>query len=361
MALKGQKLSVLVVDGGAENLAIFNTVLQSEYLIQQALDGKHAFDIASQNPPPDLILLDTNVPKMDGYEVISRLKSDPLTEKIPVILLTDKTCTSDQEKGLAMGAVDYISKPVSPPIVLARVKAQLALARQDRDFDRIVSELTHQINRQYMTIMHRLGKVGEFKDDESAMHIIRMSHYSRMIAEAMEISDEWGELIFNSAPMHDIGMIGLPDKILQNPGKLTRAEWKMMQRHTEFGRNIIGEHKSELLTLAANIAITHHEKWDGTGYPRGLIGEDIPVAGRIVAIADVFDALTSDKPYKRACSVEEAVNKIVDKTGIDFDPGLVPLFQERLPDILDIKEKYRDFSVDEISEHITLGLPEMEQ
>lgn len=360
MTLKGEQQSILVVDGCADSVATINAILQSEYRVQKALDGLNAVDAASQTPQPDLILLGIKTPKMDGYGVISWLKSNHLTEQIPVMMLTDKSCTVDQEKALAMGAVDYISKPFSAPVVLARIKTQLALARQNLELNQKLSELTQQLNHKYMTIMHRLGKAGEFKDDESAMHIIRMSHYSRIIAESMNISGEFAELIFSAAPMHDIGMISLPDKILQNPDKLTSEERKTMQRHTEFGHKIIGEHKSEVLTLAADIAITHHEKWDGTGYPGGVVGKDIPLAGRIVAIADVFDGLTSDKPYKRAWPVGDAVEMIADKAGFYFDPELVPLFQERLPDILEIKQKYRDFSVDEVEEHITLGLPEVE-
>jgi putative two-component system response regulator len=205
-----------------------------------------------------------------------------------------------------------------------------------------VQERTKELNDTRLNIIHRLGRAAEFKDNETGLHVIRMSHYARLIAEALEYGDEWAELIFNAAPMHDIGKIGVPDHILLKPGKLDDSEWEIMREHPQFGADIIGEHESEILKTSKIIAMTHHEKWDGSGYPLKLKGEEIPIEGRIIAIADVFDALTTERPYKKAWTVEDAVNLIDENSGSHFDPSLVLLFHEVLPSILDIKEQYAE-------------------
>jgi len=202
-----------------------------------------------------------------------------------------------------------------------------------------VRERTEELNDTRFEIIRRLGRAAEFRDNESGLHVIRMSHYSRLLAEAYGGSDEWVENVYNASPMHDIGKLGIPDSVLLKPDKLDADEWTLMKKHTEYGAEIIGDHPSELLQMSREIALTHHEKWDGSGYPKGLKGEEIPLEGRIVALADVFDILTTDRPYKKAWTVEDTVKLIDQCAGTHFDPDLVPMFHAVMPEILDIKEQ----------------------
>ena len=337
-----EKQTILVVDDTPENIDVLSGVLRPDYKVKAALNGEKALKIAAGTPKPDMILLDIMMPGMDGYEVCRRLKSDPATKKIPIIFITAKSEVEDEKKGLDLGAVDYITKPISPPIVLARARTQLALYDQNRELERRVAERTEELNQTRLEVIRRLGRAAEFKDNETGLHVIRMSHYSRLMAEALNVSDEWTDLVFNAAPMHDIGKIGIPDHILLKPGKLDDDEWTIMRKHPEFGAAIIGDHASELMRFSREIALTHHEKYDGSGYPAKLAGDDIPLSGRIIAIADVFDALTTERPYKKAWTVEDAVKLIDENSGSHFDPELVPIFHEVMPEILDIKEQYAE-------------------
>ena len=342
MGNKEDKQTILVVDDTPENIDVLSGVLRHEYKVKAALNGEYALKIANSAPKPDMILLDIMMPGMDGYEVCSQLKANPATARIPVIFVTAKNQEEDEKKGLALGAVDYITKPISPPIVLARVHTQLALYDQNRVLEQKVRERTEELQRTRLEIIRRLGLAAEFKDNETGLHVIRMSHYSRLIAEVVEHGDEWSDLVFNAAPMHDIGKIGIPDKIMLKPGKLDDEEWKLMRKHPEFGAAIIGEHSSELMQMSREIALSHHEKWNGSGYPYGLKCEEIPLSGRIVAIADVFDALTTERPYKKAWTVEDAVKLIDKNSGSYFDPNLVPLFHVVMSEILDIKKQHAE-------------------
>jgi cyclic di-GMP phosphodiesterase len=336
------KQSILVVDDTPENIQILNGVLRSHYKIKAAPSGEKALKIAQSASPPDMILLDIMMPEMDGYEVCQKLKANPVTAKIPIIFVTAMSETADEKKGLDMGAVDYITKPINPAIVLARVRTHLALYDQSRELEKKVRERTAELSNTRLEIIRRLGRAAEYKDNETGLHVIRMSHYSRLIASQMKANEEWVECLFHAAPMHDIGKIGIPDANLLKPGKLNDEEWEVMQKHPEYGGEILGEIDSELLKMAKEIAINHHEKWDGSGYPRGLQGEEIPLTARIIAIADVFDALTTERPYKKAWPVEQAVKFITENSGSHFDPELVNVFQNALPDILKIKEQYAE-------------------
>lgn len=335
-----QKQTILVVDDTSENIDVLSGLLRGEYKVKAALSGERALKICSEEHKPDMILLDIMMPKMDGYEVCRRLKADPSTAKIPVIFVTAKDQTEDERAGLALGAVDYITKPIRPAIVEARVRTQLALYNQERHLEVKVRQRTEQLNDSRLEIIRRLGRAAEFKDNETGLHVIRMSHYSRLIARAHSGDDDWAELVFTAAPMHDVGKIGIPDNILLKPGKLDDDEWQFMHKHPKMGADIIGEHDTPVLKLAAEIALAHHEKWDGSGYPKGLKGEEIPLAARIIAIADVFDALTTERPYKKAWTVKDAVELIDEGAGTHFDPDIVPVFHEVMPEILDIKEQY---------------------
>ncbi len=330
----------MVVDDTPEMLDVIAEVLRSEFRVKAARNGERALKIAADDPAPDLILMDVDMPVMNGYQACQQLKANPITKRIPIIFLTSRDQVEDEKKGLELGAVDYITKPISPPIVLARLRTHLALADQQHELEQKVIERTQELNQTRLAVIRQLGRAAEFRDNETGLHVIRMSYYSRLIARAYTQDDGWSELILNAAPMHDIGKIGIPDSILLKPGKLTEEEFAVMRKHAEIGAKIIGDHSSELMKMAKEIALSHHEKWDGTGYPNRISGEATPISGRITAIADVFDALTTARPYKKAWSVADAVAEINLLQGIHFDPQLVPVFHEVLPEILDIKEKY---------------------
>jgi putative two-component system response regulator len=334
--------TILVVDDTPNNIAVLTEILRGDYRVLAAINGEQALKIARGDVPPDLILLDVMMPGLSGHEVCQRLKAESSTRKIPVIFVTAMNQVEDEAQGFSLGAVDYITKPVSPPIVKARVKTHLALYDQNRELERMVWERTAELHHTRLEIIKRLGRAGEFRDNETGMHVIRVAHFCRLLGEASRMNEEDLDLLFNAAPMHDIGKIGIRDHVLLKPDKLDDGEIKIMRQHVPFGAEIIGEHADRLLSMARLIALTHHEKWDGTGYHRGLKGEEIPLVGRITSIADVFDALTSVRPYKKAWPVEDAVKLIQREAGTSFDPELVPKFVALLPQILAIREKYSD-------------------
>lgn len=334
-----KKQTVLVVDDTPENIDVLVGILKDDYNVKAAINGDMALKIVHA-AQPDIILLDIMMPGIDGYEVCRQLKEDYTTRHIPIVFITAKIGVRDELMGLDLGAVDYITKPISPPIVKARVQTHLALHNQNRELDRKVHIKTRQLHETRLQIIQRLGRAAEYKDNETGMHVIRMSHYTRILGIAAGMSETEVDMLMNAAPMHDIGKIGIPDKILKKPGKLDQEEFEIMKTHCQIGAEIIGDDASELLQLAKVVALTHHEKWDGSGYSNGLAGSDIPRVGRIVAIADVFDALTSRRPYKDAWTVEDAVKQLGSAAGEHFDPQLVPLFTNALPEVLKIKELY---------------------
>ena len=335
-----QKQTILVVDDIPENIDVLNSILQDDYQVKAALDGERALNIVNGDTPPDLILLDIMMPGMDGYQVCSRIKSSLSTRNIPIVFVTAKDDIENETRGLELGAVDYITKPVSPPIVKARIRTHLALYDQNRELESMVQQRTVELSETRLEIIRRLGRAAEFKDNETGLHIIRISYYARLIAQEMGLSEDHIDILFNASPMHDIGKIGIPDKILMKPGKLDPGEWEIMKQHTTIGADIIGDHGSELLQMARMISLTHHEKWNGSGYPEGLSGENIPIEGRIVAIADVFDALTNERPYKKAWTIEDACDLINKESGEHFDPSLVEVFSRIIPQIVEIHKLY---------------------
>ncbi|MBP9217807.1 MAG: two-component system response regulator [Sterolibacterium sp.] len=329
IAAEDRRPTLLLVDDVHTNLQVLRQVLQDDYRLLFATDGEKALEIARQQKP-QLILLDVMMPGMDGYTVCATLKAEAATAHIPVIFVTAMAEVMDEARGFEVGAVDYITKPVSPPIVRARVRTHLSLVS--------VAELRET----RLQIVQRLGRAAEYKDNETGMHVIRMSHFSRRLALAAGCSAEWSEDLLHAAPMHDVGKIGVPDAILRKPGPLNAEEWAVMRRHPEFGAEIIGEHDSNVLQLARAVALGHHEKWDGSGYPAGLSGEAIPLAARIVALADVFDALTSERPYKKAWTVEAAIEHIQQQAGQHFDPALVTKFIPLAPELVEIRQRWLD-------------------
>lgn len=329
MPFKDTRQVLLLVDDEPANLHVLKHILQEHYRLLFARDGQRALELAAAERP-QLILLDVMMPGMTGHEVCAQLKSDPHTSDIPVIFVTALSNVDDEIRGFELGAVDYITKPVSAPIVKARVRTHLSLVRAE------------VLRETRLNIVQALGMAAEYKDNETGLHVIRMSHFSRIIALEAGFSAEEADELLHAAPMHDVGKIGIPDAILQKPGKLDDAEWEIMQKHPEIGAQIIGEHDASMLKMAHRIALGHHEKWDGSGYPAGLAGNAIPIEARIVAIADVFDALTSVRPYKKAWSVEDAVALIREQSGRHFDPDLVDCFLRRLDDINHIRERWAE-------------------
>jgi len=320
---------ILAVDDEASNLQLLRHILQDQYRLLFAKDGPRALELARQEQP-QLILLDVMMPGMTGYEVCRQLKADEATAAIPVIFVTALSDASDEVVGFDAGAVDYITKPVSPPIVRARVRTHLSLVRMD------------ELTRTRLEIVQRLGLAAEYKDNETGLHVIRMSHYSRILGRAAGMSEAEADDLLHAAPMHDVGKIGIPDSILRKPGPLDEDEWKVMQTHAAIGGDIIGQHAGGMLAMAHLVAMAHHEKWDGSGYPHGLAGEQIPLVGRIVAIADVFDALTSARPYKPEWPLEQAVEYLRQQRGKHFDGQLVDLFLEQMPALLEIKQRWAE-------------------
>ncbi|WP_135075127.1 two-component system response regulator [Terasakiella sp. SH-1] len=336
------KQTVLVVDDTPLNIDLLKDALGDEYKVIAATSGVTAIKLACGKQMPDLILLDVMMPQIDGYEVCETLKKNPLTAKIPVIFVTALEKVEDEEKGLMLGAVDYITKPIRPAIVRARVATHLALYDQNRTLEKQVSQRTEELEQTRLEVIHRLGQAAEYRDNETGLHVIRMSHYSRLLAEALNFPKHVVDLVFHAAPMHDVGKIGVPDSILLKPGKLSDEEWAIMREHPAIGAKILGEESSELMRASHDIAIAHHEKWDGSGYPYNLKGEDIPLFGRIIAVADVFDALTTARPYKKAWAVKDAVQFINEQSGQHFDPQLVGLFNNLIDEICKIKTKYEE-------------------
>ena len=262
---------------------------------------------------------------MNGFEVCQIVKRNPKTSHIPIIFVTALGDESDEYKGFELGAVDYITKPISPAIVRARVNTHLSLVQAE------------QLKQAHVDLVERLGRAAEYKDTDTGEHIVRMSQYSKVLALALGMDEQRAELLRQAAPMHDVGKIGIPDAILLKPGKLTSEEFDHMKEHATIGAQILANSSSPLLQLAHTLAIEHHEKWDGSGYPNGIKGEEISVEGRIVAIADVFDALTSKRPYKEAWSVEKTVLHMQEQAGTHFDPALIELLVKNLDDIIAIK------------------------
>lgn len=333
--------SVLIVDDTIENLDILTEILKDEYNVKVATNGVLALRVAEKTLP-DIILLDIIMPEMDGYEVCVKLKENPLTKKIPVIFISAKNQDIDEVMGFALGAVDYITKPISAVITKARIKTHLALSDQKKGLEIEVKEKTKELFDTRLEIIHKLSKAAEYKDDETGRHIERVSRYSALIGREYGLGLEECEILMNAAPMHDIGKIGVPDYILQKPSKLTVEEFEVIKTHTSIGAEILGGSNSALLNVAKKIAFEHHEKWNGTGYPLGLKGEEINLYARITAVADVYDALTSKRPYKDPWLSEKAIEWIMNQSSQHFDPKVIIAFTKVIPKILEIENKLKD-------------------
>ena len=355
--------TILVVDDTAANLSLMTGLLRDEYKVKAAIDGEKALRIAQSSPPPDLILLDIMMPGMDGYEVCRRLKADPATRDIPVIFLTAKSGVEDEKMGLDLGAVDYITKPISPPIVMARVRNHLVL-KASADFLRDKADyLEHEVGKRTAEVtaiqdvtIRAMASLAETRDSDTGNHIRRTQHYVKALALKLReqprlaalLDDRYILMLFKSAPLHDIGKVGIPDRILLKPGKLTPEEFELMKTHTTLGRDAIHAAERQLgmpvefLKLAKEIAYSHQEKWDGSGYPEGLKGEAIPLSARLMAVADVYDALISRPVYKEGMPHEQALAIISAGRGQHFDPDMVDAFLAIHEEFYAIAQRYID-------------------
>lgn len=361
--LRTELLNVLVVDDDPTNLQVVGNLLQPFYSVRVANSGDRALKLAQQAPMPDLILLDIMMPDMDGYAVIAQLKANPLTEKIPVIFLTAMNASREEEKGLALGAVDYITKPMQASILLARVRTHLelkqardALANQNVLLEVEVARRMQENELIQDVSIRALARLAEIRDNETGKHILRTSQYVVSLARLLlshpnylgQLNDRVIGMLGKSAPLHDIGKVGIPDQILRKPGKLTAQEWVIMKTHAELGAQALEmaekdtEHRVEFLGVAKTIAHWHHENWDGSGYPDGLMGEKIPLAARIMKIADVFDALISRRVYKEAFDLAKVRSIMSEGRATLFDPELLDVFLLHFQEFVAIAQQHPD-------------------
>lgn len=361
------KPQVLVVDDTPDNLALMSDLLRDTCKVRVANSGERALRLLANGPLPDLILLDIMMPGMDGYEVIRQLKANPLTRDIPVLFLTAKSEVEDERIGLELGAVDYLTKPVSHAILQARVKIHLALKTQAdflRDHSAFLEAEVARRTREVLAVqdvtIHALASLAETRDNETGNHIRRTQHYVRVLAQqlsthprfAAKLTESYIRGLFKSAPLHDIGKVGIPDSILLKPGKLTEAEFEIMKTHTTLGRDALERAEKELgstvdfLSIAKDIAHGHQEKYDGSGYPLGLAGDAIPLAARLMAVADVYDALISRRVYKEPFSHEKSVGIMQEGRGKHFDPDVFDAFLKLQEEFQQIAARYADTEAD---------------
>lgn len=339
--LPSQKPVVLIVDDSPESIDILRGALGDLFQVKAAIRGRTALEIVA-NDSPDLVLLDVMMPDLDGYEVCRQLKSNPSTASIPVIFVTTLSHVGSEARGIELGAIDYITKPYVASLVRARVKTHVALHRYQRSLEDQVLERTRELQETRLEIIRRLGRAAEYRDNETGMHVLRMSHIARVLAQKLGVGELESELLLQAAPMHDVGKIGIPDRILLKPGPLTPDEWDVMKQHTVMGAQIIGDHPSELMQMARLVALRHHERWDGSGYPDGLRGEAIPLSARVVAIADAFDALLSQRPYKKPWKLDDTLALFRSQRGGQFDPSGVDALLGCVDECVALRARFSD-------------------
>lgn len=375
-AVSSEVSTILIVDDTRTNLSVIGGILGSEYRVRVANSGERALKVAATAPTPDLILLDIMMPGMDGYQTISLLQKNPATRDIPVIFVTAMTSDEDEEIGLQLGAVDYITKPIRPSILLARVRTHLALkaaqcklASMNQQLEAQVRQRTRELELVKDVSMQALATLAEKRDQETGNHLVRTRSYIELLmqdlcshprfAPQLRVVDQ--EMIAKAAALHDIGKVGIPDHILLKPGKLTPDEFAIMKTHAQIGADALsaaiervlaarheenthdgGHYALSFLEVAREIAGSHHEKWDGSGYPHGLAGASIPLSARLMALADVFDALTCKRPYKAAVPLDETIEIIRRGRGSHFDPDIVDAFLARVQDFAAVAHRYAD-------------------
>jgi len=318
---------ILVVDDDESIRLLLERALGQEYEIVTAADGAEALDAAAGDPAIDLVLLDIDMPGRNGLEVCETLCAHRNTAGVPIIMLTGNRDDEDEVKALEAGAVDFIRKPAQLSVIQSRISLHLRMKEYRDHLDLLVTERTQQLYDAQLEIVYRLGLASEYRDNETGMHVRRMSAYSHLLAREAGLATDWCETLYHAAPLHDIGKIAIPDRILLKPGRLTKEEFEVIKTHTTVGAKILEGSGSQILELARRIALSHHERWDGAGYPHGLAGDTIPLEARICTISDVLDALTSERPYKRAWSFAEAFEEVLSLSGYAFQPELVEIFR----------------------------------
>ena len=369
---------LLIVDDQADNLLVLEQLLEDCGELRTFTDGSAALAFLRSGGRADLILLDVVMPHMDGFEVCRRIKAMPGLRHVPVLLLTGLGDAADEELGLSLGAADFIHRPAPPAVVRARVRTHLSLhsaTRQlqtrNRDLERLAEERADQVLRQSQELLRReqqvaasqaaiiaaLCAVAEVRDSETGNHILRTRQYVKVLAERLcthpdfrdELTEERVALLLRSAPLHDVGKVAIPDHILLKPGPLTPTEWEIMQRHTLYGRDVIaraegelGASQGEFLRQARDVALSHHERWDGRGYPEGLAGDAIPLSARLMAVADVYDALISPRAYKRPYTHQQAIAMMAEQRGAQFDPRVLDCLLEIQDEFRRIADFYND-------------------
>jgi putative two-component system response regulator len=318
---------LLIVDDEPLNLAAIDAALRDDYQLLFARTGEDAITACLKHRP-SLVLLDIQMPDMDGYEVCRQLKADSRIDSIPVIFITRLIDVGNEAKGFNAGAVDYITKPFSREILIARVETHLSLVRAT------------QLEKSHRDAIAMLGRAGHFNDNDTGVHIWRMAAYARLIASAYGLPQDVCALIESAAPMHDTGKVGISHAILKKPGKLDAQEWVVMKTHSRIGYDILRQSDAPIFVLAADIALHHHERWDGSGYPDGLVGLAISAPARVVAVADVFDALTMKRPYKEAWPMDRVLETMRESSASHFEPNMLAAFESVLPQILEMKSQW---------------------
>jgi putative two-component system response regulator len=334
---------ILAVDDAEDLLALMAKVLGTEYTVLTAAEGGGAIVAAEGDPRPDLILLDVEMPEVSGFEVCRALKGEARTADIPVIFLTGKAEAQAQVEGFESGAVDYITKPINGKVLMARVRLHLALADRRHELERLVQERTAQLEKTRTELIRRLGRAMQMHESSAiGNRVMRLAQYAKLISQAAGAKPHVCELMAIAAPLHDVGKLGIPSEILQKKEKLSAPDWERIKRHPRLGAEIIGEHDDPVLKLARQIALTHHENWDGSGYPDGLKGEAIPWPGRVMAVVDSFEAMTATQFYRAPRTPDDAVFEIEKLSGKRYDPKVVEAFKKALPALLKAREAFAD-------------------
>ncbi len=333
---------ILVADDSEDIRNLFGIMLKKNYDVKFAVNSDETLAAADTDPLPDLILLDVEMPELNGYEVCARLKANPALAHIPVIFVTARTDPKDQAQGLMAGAVDYIVKPISAPITLLRVRTQLALVDQRRTLEEQIAARTEELHETRLELIRRLARAMEIREGGVTNRVLRVGEYVALLCQSLGLKNKVTEILSQAAPLYDIGKMGVPEDILKKTDTLNDKEWEEVRKHPEIGAGIIGEHKDPLLEQARVMALTHHERWDGSGYPKKLKGNEIPVPGRIMALADAFEAMTATQRHRSPVSSMDALEKISADSGKQFDPSVVAAFMKVVKEFDEVRVKYKD-------------------
>ena len=341
---------ILAVDDSQDLLALMARALGTVYTVVTAEDGGAAIIAAEGEPRPDLILLDVDMPEVSGFEVCRALKGDPRTADIPVVFLTGKAETEAQVEGFESGAVDYITKPINGKVLMARVRLHLALSDRRHELEQLVQERTAQLEKTRAELIRRLGRAMQLHESSAVGNrVMRLAQYAKLISQAAGAKPQVCEMMSIAAPLHDVGKLGIPSEILQKKEKLSAPDWERIRRHPKIGAEIIGEQDDPLLKLARQIALSHHENWDGSGYPDGLKGEAIPWPGRVMAVVDSFEAMTATQFYRGPRTPDDASFEIEKLSAKRYDPAIVEAYKKALPTMLKVRETFADALSDMIN------------